>query len=141
MIYKATSTFRVFSESKTLEELEKVLECKSDSGFSIGEPVSKKNPESSLQQSSLWTQKAEISSGEIQDAAELLDVALKTTLDKVEGLTTKLAALSDVRVDLYAGMFSDNEQVNCFVSHTTMQRMATLELDFTFSGYTTRGES
>jgi len=79
MIYKATGTFRVFSESKTLEELEVALECKSDSGFSIGEPLSKRNPESALRSGSLRTQKAETSGNKIPGTAKLL-VALKTPL-------------------------------------------------------------
>lgn len=132
MIYKAVCTFRVFSNSISLTELEEALHLKSTGGYNMGDRISKNNPDSKLRIDSLWTLDVEKVNEEWQDASELFDKTLCELLEKIEELRQ---LVDEYSCDVQAAMFSNNDQINFYLSNATIKRLSSAGIDIMFSGY------
>lgn len=138
MIYKAICTFRVFNSSVSLTQLEEAFQLKSTGGYNKGDKVSKRNPDSKLHTDSLWTLDVEKVTHAGEDSSELFDSTLIELLEVVEGLKP---LLDECSYDIHAAVFSDNDQINCYLSDKTIKRLSTADVEMMFSGYAGTSEN
>lgn len=105
---------------------------KSNGGYNKGDLVSKTNPNSKQRSESLWKIYSEKVGNAEQDASLLMDEMLVDLLSIVE---TVQPFINEYTCDIQVAVFSDNEQINCFISNAMLKRLSSVGLNVLFSGY------
>ncbi|MEZ5933160.1 MAG: DUF4279 domain-containing protein [Alphaproteobacteria bacterium] len=129
MIVKSSATLRITSDSMSASDITEILGAAPESSFERGDLVSARSAKPSYRKSAMWSW-----SGAIADIQPLGE-HLMAICDFLEERKDKLPVLADCKIDVFCGVFSDNEQIGFDIDHQVIGLLADYPVDVNFDAY------
>lgn len=129
MIIKSATTLRIVSDSLSASEMTKILGVAPKKSFEKGDLVSKRSPKPSYRKSAMWQWESDLS--ETRSLNEHLLEVCRFLKEREE----TLPLLSDCKMDIFCGVFSDSEQIGFDVDRDTIKALADYPVDLVFDAY------
>jgi len=134
MIVQASAALRVFSSNLSYTDITEAFATQPDTFYNKGDRVSKNPSTCNLRPMSMW-QISEKCSLTTDDGSMLLEYCIERLVDRIQPFNSQLRTLPNSEKDISCGLFSNNEQVNVFLSSKILLRLTSFEVDLVLSGY------